>query len=79
MLRAVLLEQLVASLLAASTLLQDDNNFFQICEQLGTILRVANSDTALWNVTHAWGFPYPAGATCGVLFNNNEWTWFFLQ
>ena len=47
MLRAVLLEQLVASLLAASTLLQDDNNFFQICGQLGTILRVVNSDTAL--------------------------------
>jgi hypothetical protein len=31
-----LLEQLVASLLASSTLLQDDNNLFQTCQQLGT-------------------------------------------
>jgi hypothetical protein len=30
-----LLEQLVASLLASSTLLQDDNNLFQTCQQLG--------------------------------------------
>ena len=30
-----LLEQLVASLLASSTLLQDDNNLFQTCRQLG--------------------------------------------
>ena len=30
-----LLEQLVASLLASSTLLQDDNNLFQACQQLG--------------------------------------------
>ena len=29
-----LLEQLVASLLASSTLLQDDNNLFQTCRQL---------------------------------------------
>ena len=31
-----LLEQLVASLSASSTLLQDDNNLFQICQQLRT-------------------------------------------
>jgi uncharacterized protein YaaN involved in tellurite resistance len=31
-----LLEQLVASLLASSTSLQDDNNLFQTCQQLGT-------------------------------------------
>ncbi|CAB4019555.1 coatomer subunit alpha-like, partial [Paramuricea clavata] len=31
-----LLEQLVASLLASSILLQDDNNLFQTCQQLGT-------------------------------------------
>jgi hypothetical protein len=31
-----LLEQLVASLLASSTLLQNDNNLFQIFQQLGT-------------------------------------------
>ena len=31
-----LLEQLVASLLVSSTLLQDDNNLFQTCQQLGT-------------------------------------------
>jgi hypothetical protein len=31
-----LLEQLVASLLTSSTLLQDDNNLFQTCQQLGT-------------------------------------------
>jgi hypothetical protein len=31
-----LLEQLVASLLASSALLQDDNNLFQPCQQLGT-------------------------------------------
>ena len=31
-----LLEQLVASLLASSTLLQDDNNLFQNCQSLGT-------------------------------------------
>jgi hypothetical protein len=31
-----LLEQLVASLLASSTLLQDDSNLFQTCQQLGT-------------------------------------------
>jgi hypothetical protein len=30
------LEQLVASLLASSTLLQDDSNLFQTCQQLGT-------------------------------------------
>jgi hypothetical protein len=29
-----LLEQLVASLLASSTLLRDDNNLFQTCQQL---------------------------------------------
>ena len=31
-----LLEQFVASLLASSTLLEDDNNLFQTCQQLGT-------------------------------------------
>jgi hypothetical protein len=31
-----LLEQFVAILLASSTLLQDDNNLFQICQQLGS-------------------------------------------
>ncbi len=31
-----LLEQLVASLLTSSTLLQDDNNLFKTCQQLGT-------------------------------------------
>jgi flagellar biosynthesis component FlhA len=31
-----LLEQLVASLFASSTLLQDDNNLFQTWQQLGT-------------------------------------------
>ena len=31
-----LLEQLVASLLASSTLLQADNNLFQTCQKLGT-------------------------------------------
>ena len=31
-----LLEQLDVSLLASSTLLQDDNNLFQTCQQLGT-------------------------------------------
>ena len=31
-----LLEQLVASLLASSTLLQDDNNLLQTCQQLAT-------------------------------------------
>ena len=31
-----LLEQLVASLLASTTLLQDDNNLFQTCQQLET-------------------------------------------
>ena len=31
-----LLEQLVANLLASSILLQDDNNLFQTCQQLGT-------------------------------------------
>ena len=36
LLRADLLEQLVASLLASSTLLQDDNNLFQTCNKVGT-------------------------------------------
>jgi hypothetical protein len=31
-----LLEQLVATLLVSSTVLQDDNNLFQTCQQLGT-------------------------------------------
>jgi hypothetical protein len=31
-----LLEQLVESLLASSTLFQDDNDLFQTCQQLGT-------------------------------------------
>ena len=31
-----LLEQLDASLLTSSTLLEDDNNLFQICQHLGT-------------------------------------------
>ena len=37
-----LLEQLVASLLASSTLLQDDTNLFQTCQHLGA--SSANSD-----------------------------------
>jgi hypothetical protein len=44
-----LLEQLVASLLASSTLLQDDNNLFQTCQQLGT--RSAN--TSCWQAARS--------------------------
>jgi hypothetical protein len=39
-----LLEQLVASLLASSTLLQDDNNLFQTCQQL----RTSSANTSCW-------------------------------
>jgi hypothetical protein len=39
-----LLEQIVASLLASSTLLQDDNNLFQTCQQQGT----SNANTSCW-------------------------------
>jgi hypothetical protein len=39
-----LLEQLVASLLASSTLLQDDNNLLQTCQQLGT----SSTNTSCW-------------------------------
>ena len=36
---SILLEQLVVSLLASSTLLQDDNNLFQTCQQMGQVVR----------------------------------------
>jgi hypothetical protein len=39
-----LLEQLVASLLASSTLSQDDNNLFQTCQQL----RTSSANTSCW-------------------------------
>jgi hypothetical protein len=39
-----LLEQLVTSLLPSSTLLQDDNNLFQTCQQLGT----SSANTSCW-------------------------------
>ncbi len=35
----ILLEQLVASLLASSTLLQGNNNLFQTCQQMGQVVR----------------------------------------
>jgi uncharacterized membrane protein YqaE (UPF0057 family) len=45
-----LLEQLVASLLASSTLLQDDNNLFQTCQQLGT----SNANTSCWQAVRLY-------------------------
>ena len=42
-----MLEQLVASLLASSTLLQDGNNLFQTCQQLGT----SNTNTSCRQTT----------------------------
>jgi hypothetical protein len=46
-----LLEQLVASLLVSSTLLQDDNNLFQTCQQLGT----SSANTSCWQAVRFLG------------------------
>jgi hypothetical protein len=59
-----LLEQLVASLLASSTLLQDDNNLFQTCQQLG----ISNVNTSCWQAVSC--------NNCKTLFITEPYTWY---